>query len=113
MVPRLREAGRGRSSPAVDSVLQSLGARAIVVGHTVTGTGRIQSRFGGRVVGIDIGMGEVYGSRLAALEVGPDGSIAALYPDRREELVPAGGTAARAAPPGPFGYSSLLANASR
>ena len=96
--------------PSVEGVLQSLGARAVVVGHTVTGTGRIQSRFGGRVVGIDIGMGEVYGSRLGALEVGPDGSIAAVYPDGREELArPA--AAARAHPPG--GYSSRRAYASR
>jgi len=31
-------------------------------------------------------MGEVYGSRLGALEIGPDGSVAAVYPDSREEL---------------------------
>ena len=100
----------GSLLPAVERVLQSLGARAVVVGHTVTGTGRIQSRFGGRVVGIDIGMGEVYGSRLGALEVGPDGSIAAVYPDGREDLArPA--AAARADPPG--GYSSRRAYASR
>jgi hypothetical protein len=99
--------------PAVERVLQSLGARAIVVGHSVTGTGRIQPRFGGRVIGIDVGMGEVYGSSLAALEVGPDGSLTALYPDRREELArPA--AAARAAPrDAPATYSSSLAYASR
>jgi hypothetical protein len=83
--------------PSVERVLESLAARAIVVGHTVTVTGRIQSRFGGRVFGIDIGMGEVYGSRLGLLEIAPDGSISALYPEGREELVrPA--AAARAAP---------------
>jgi hypothetical protein len=83
--------------PAVERVLQLLGARAIVVGHTVTGTGRIQTRFGGRIIGIDIGIGEVYGSRRGALEVGSDGSITAVYPDSREELVrPA--AAARAVP---------------
>ena len=88
-------------APQVDEVLKSLGARAIVVGHSVTGDGRIQARFGGRVIGIDVGMGDVYGGNLAALEVGPDGSLTALYPDRREELVPAAAKAARAArPPG-------------
>ena len=53
-----------------------------MIGHSVTGTGRIQARFGGRVIGIDVGMGDVYGGNLAALEVGPDGSLTALYPDR-------------------------------
>ena len=101
-------------APQVDQVLKSLGARAIAVGHSVTGDGRIQARFGGRVVGIDVGMSEVYGSHLAALEVGADGSLTALYPDRREELVPAAAKAARASPPrAPFGYSRILANASR
>jgi len=72
--------------PAVERVLQLLDARAIVVGHTVTGSGQVQSRFGGRVVGIDLGMGEIYGSNLGALEVGPDGSLTALYPEKREEI---------------------------
>jgi hypothetical protein len=101
-------------APQVDQVLQSLGVKAIVVGHSVTGDGRIQARFGGRVFGIDVGIGDVYGSNLAALEVGADGSLTALYRDRREELVPAAAKAARAAPPrGPLGYSRILANVSR
>jgi hypothetical protein len=106
--------------PSVERVLQLLDARAIVVGHTVTGTGLIRSRFGGRVVGIDVGMGEVYGAHLAALEVRPDGGMAALYPEGREEILrPA--AAARAAPipsppaagrPHPARYSGRLAYAS-
>ncbi len=96
--------------PAVERVLQSLDARAIVVGHTVTGTGRIQSRFGGRVVGIDIGMGEVYGAHLGVLEIGPEGSITALYPEGREELFRPAAAAARAAP---VPCSGRLAHASR
>lgn len=108
--------------PSVERVLQALDARAIVVGHSVTGTGRIQPRFGGRVVGIDIGMGELYGAHLGALEVGPDGSITALYPEGREELVRPAAAAARvlpvplppkAGPAPPGGYSSRLAYASR
>jgi hypothetical protein len=96
-------------APRVDQVLQTLGARAIVVGHSVTGDGRIHARLGGKVFGIDVGMGEVYGGNLAALEVGADGSFTALYRDRREALVrPA--AAARAAP---SFYSSRLAYASR
>jgi hypothetical protein len=106
-------------APRVEQVLRALGARAIVVGHSVMGDGRIQARVGGRVIGIDIGMGEVYGSHLGALEVGPDGRLTALYPDRREELAPPA-AAARALPLPPSAgpvragsYSSRLANASR
>jgi hypothetical protein len=101
-------------APQVDQVLQSLGARAIVVGHSVTGDGRVQARFGGRVIGIDVGMGDVYGAHLAALEVGPDGALTAVYSDRREELVPAAAKAARAAPwRAPADDSRILAEASR
>jgi hypothetical protein len=101
-------------APQVDEVLKSLGVRAIVVGHSVTGDGRIQARFGGRVIGIDVGMGEVYGTHLAALEVGADGSLTALYPDRREEIARPAAKAARALPRrGAFGYSRILANVSR
>lgn len=72
--------------PSVEQVLQSIGARAVVIGHTVTGDGRIKPRFGGRVVMIDVGMNTLYGRNLAALEIGPDGSMSALYEGRREEL---------------------------
>jgi hypothetical protein len=72
--------------PTVERVLQLVGARAIVVGHSVTGTGRITPRFGGRVVGIDVGLTGAYGGHLGALEVKPDGSMAAIYPDGREDI---------------------------
>jgi hypothetical protein len=97
-------------APAVEEVLRSLAARAIVVGHSVTGDGRIRSRFGGRVIGIDVGIGDVYGGNLAALELGADGSLTALYRDRREEIVRPAAAAARARPEP---YSSRLAYASR
>jgi hypothetical protein len=71
---------------ALDGILTAFGARALVVGHTVVRTGRIQTRFGGRVVMIDAGMFEDYGGNLAALEVGPEGMVA-LY---RNERVPLG-----------------------
>jgi hypothetical protein len=100
-------------APQVDQVLRTLGARAIVVGHSVTGTGRIEARLGGRVIGIDIGMGDVYGGNLAALEVGPDGSLTALYPDKREEIARPAAAAARAEPGGVLSrYSRSLAYAS-
>jgi hypothetical protein len=99
-------------APRVEQVLQSLGARAIVVGHSVSGNGRILARFGGRVVGIDVGMADTYGRNLAALEVGADGSLTALYPDRREPLArPA--AAARRELDLPAPYSRSLAKASR
>jgi hypothetical protein len=114
VVPGLAKDDESILAPQVDEVLKSLGAQAIVVGHSVTGDGRIQARFGGRVIGIDVGMGDVYGAHLAALEVGADGSLTALYPDRREELVRPAAAAARAAPwRAPFGYSRILANVSR
>jgi hypothetical protein len=71
---------------SVDQVLQAMDARAIVVAHTVTKTGRIQSRFGGRVVMIDAGMAPHYGGRLAALEIDSTGRMTAVYPDSREVL---------------------------
>jgi hypothetical protein len=96
-------------APKVDQVLHALGARAIVVGHSVTGDGRIQARLGGKLFGIDVGMTDAFGGHLAALEVGADGSFTALYPDRHEQLArPA--AAARAAP---SPYSSRLAYVSR
>jgi hypothetical protein len=81
-------------APQLDAVLKSLGARAVVIAHTPTGDGRIQQRFGGRVLMIDVGMLAEFGGHLAALEIGPRGT-AALYPTGREAL-PALANAARA-----------------
>lgn len=55
----------------VDGVLALLDARAEVVGHTVTRTGKISSRFNGKVYRADVGMG--YGRPpLAAVLEGSD-----------------------------------------
>jgi hypothetical protein len=98
--------------PTVERVLQLLGARAVVVGHSVTGTGRITPRFGGRVVGIDVGMTGAYGGHLGALEVKADGSMVALYEDHRED-VPKAAAAARAVPrPAPGACARCVAQAS-
>jgi hypothetical protein len=67
--------------PSLERVLDGIGARAVVIGHTVTGDGRIKPRFAGRVVMIDVGMNPLYGRNLAALE-----SMSALYEGGREEL---------------------------
>jgi hypothetical protein len=73
--------------PSLEQVLKLIGARAVVVGHTVTGTQRIEARFGGRVVTIDAGMNPLYGRNLAALEILGDGRMFVLYEGRREELL--------------------------
>ena len=73
---------------SLEGILGAFGARALVVGHTVTRTGRIQSRFADRVVMIDAGMLPAFGGHLAALELGPEG-MAALYPDGPVRLGPA------------------------
>jgi len=79
-------------APALEQTLEDMDARAIVVAHTVTKTGKIQSRFDGRVVMIDVGMAPAYHDSLAALEVAGDGTVSALYPDTRAviSMPPAG-----------------------
>jgi hypothetical protein len=72
--------------PSLERVLAGIGARAVVIGHTVTENGRITPRFGGRVVMIDVGMNPLYGAHLAALEIAADGSMSALYEGKREDL---------------------------
>ena len=74
-------------APELDKILGAMGARAIVIGHTVTATGRITPRFGGRVVQIDTGMlTSVYtNGRPAALEIAGD-TWTAIYEDGRQAL---------------------------
>ena len=72
--------------PSLERVLSGIGARAVVIGHTVTSDGRITPRFGGRVVMIDVGMNPLYGRNLAALEISADGRMTALYEGRKDEL---------------------------
>lgn len=82
-------------TPTLEMILQRMGARAIVVGHTpVT---RVTARFGGRVVLIDTGMldGEFYpGGRPSALEL-HEGRLTAIYEDQREVLAIPARTAPR------------------
>jgi hypothetical protein len=54
----------------VQRSLEALDARAIVVGHTPTGTGRITSRFDGQVFRADVGM--AYGREPQALVIEGD-----------------------------------------
>jgi hypothetical protein len=43
-------------TPTLDAILARTGARAVVIGHTPVSGGKIQTRFGGRVLLIDTGM---------------------------------------------------------
>jgi hypothetical protein len=73
--------------PQVDEVIAKQGVRAIVIGHTVSPTGRIRARFGGKVVQVDTGMQPAYvtNGRASALEI-KAGQVTAIYEDRRDPL---------------------------
>ncbi len=85
-------------APALEEILLAMEARAIVVGHTVTVNGRIQRRFGGRVILIDAGMSPAYMDSLAALEIGADGVMTAVHPGEREAIERPAVVAAELAP---------------
>lgn len=73
----------------VEQILQALGARHVVVGHTVQ-KGEIQTRFRGRVFLIDTGiLAAVYGGKPATLEIA-GGRFTAIYPDERRVLLEPG-----------------------
>jgi len=57
-------------SDRVAQVLDMLGARAVMMGHTVTRTGRISTRFNGTVYRADVGMGYGRPPLAAVLEAG-------------------------------------------
>ena len=80
-------------APQVTDILSKLGARVIVIGHTVSPTGRIGTRFDGRVVQIDTGMQPAYvpNGRASALEI-RRGEATAIYVDRREPVAIAKGS---------------------
>jgi hypothetical protein len=71
----------------VDDILAKQHARAIVIGHTVTPTGRVTPRFGGKVVMIDTGMQPAYvpTGRASAVEFA-NGTVTAIYTDLREAI---------------------------
>jgi calcineurin-like phosphoesterase family protein len=74
-------------APQVDEILNKLHARAIVVGHTVTPTNRVATRFGGRVIEIDTAMQPEYvpHGRASALEIKSD-TVTAIYVDRKDPV---------------------------
>jgi hypothetical protein len=71
----------------VDDILAKQHARAIVLGHTVTSTGRVMPRFGGKVVMIDTGMQPAYvpTGHASAVEFA-NGTVTAIYTDSREAI---------------------------
>jgi hypothetical protein len=106
----LARAESPETAALADGALRPLSARAMVIGHTVTGTGKIEVRIGGKVIMIDAGMTDAYGGHAAALEIDGQGRMTALYPDRREPLdLPA---AAQVMPPAKsFPLAALAATA--
>lgn len=56
-------------TPHLDAVFKNFGVTSIVIGHTVTSSGTVTPRFGGRVLMIDAGMSKVYGSHQAVLVI--------------------------------------------
>jgi hypothetical protein len=75
-------------APQVAEMLLQLHARSIVIAHTVVSSGRITTRFDGRVVQIDTGMQPAYvkDGRASALEI-RDGETTAIYTDRKDPVV--------------------------
>ncbi len=72
-------------APEVDAILAAQQARGIIVGHTVSPTGSIQTRFDGKVIMIDTAMLPGYApkGRASALEI-RGGVFTAIYRDGRE-----------------------------
>jgi len=69
----------------LSQALTALGARRMVVGHTTQDSGKIISRCGGQLLGIDTGISTYYGRHIAALDL-VDGDARALYPSGPEDL---------------------------
>ena len=89
-------------APQVDDILLQAHARAIVIGHTVTPTGRVTTRFDGRVIEMDTGMQPAYvpAGRASALEI-RSGEGTAIYVDRRDPVSVPKGEPVKAGAPGP------------
>ena len=72
-------------APQVDAILTAQQARGFIIGHTVSATGSIVSRFDGKVIMIDTAMLPGYApkGRPSALEI-RGGVFTAIYKDGRE-----------------------------
>ncbi len=72
--------------PQLETALQSLGVKRMVVGHTVQARGGIVTRCGGRVVLIDVGIARYYGGGHLAAWEWVDGDSRALTPSGTVDL---------------------------
>ena len=72
-------------APRAAQILQDLGVKRIVMGHTPQRSGRIGVRFDGTVFLIDTGAGPTYGGRPSALEI-RRGAVRAVYPGESQTL---------------------------
>lgn len=76
----------------LEEVFKAYDCDRMVVGHTPTylhdprRTGRVVTKSNGRLLCIDVGIGQAYGSRLGAIEMLPNGNVRAFYPDGEEML---------------------------
>lgn len=71
--------------PQLERALEALDARRMVVGHTTRRDGKVQTRCGGKLAVIDIGIAAHYGGHVGAWElVGDDAR--ALYPSGPVDL---------------------------
>ena len=76
----------------VDALLEKLGAKRIVIGHTPT-IGTVFPRFGGKVLLIDVGLSQYYGGRRACLVI-ENGVAATIHRGKRLALPEDGSAAA-------------------
>ena len=74
----------GTEARHLEKVLLAHNAKRIVMGHTVT-DGAVMTRFDGRAVFIDIGLGSYYGRRMACLVI-ENGKPFALHRGRKISL---------------------------
>jgi Calcineurin-like phosphoesterase len=75
-------------APQLDAILTAQQARGFVIGHSVSATGSIQTRFDGKVIMIDTAMLPGYApkGRASALEI-RGGVFTAIYKDGREVIL--------------------------
>jgi len=71
--------------PLLSEALASMGARRMVVGHTTRRDGKIQTRCGGALTVIDIGIADHYGGHLGGWRA-DDGDAVAVYPSGTVDL---------------------------
>jgi hypothetical protein len=92
-------------APQLDTILATLNATTVVVGHSTVENGRVSVRFGGKVLLIDTGMLSSFyaGGRASALEI-QDGTFTAIYPDGRKRLSVSGHPDAQGAALAPHSF---------